>query len=182
MPCLRANNATACSKKDETQNGRRNRNRNPRWSKVGLLFKWAVWKETCNDDQRFWFPFRWLFQIAPGLSGTGCSLCWFPRWSGPWKFEGYPSVAALEECTGSVLASVGEPRKEQLGVQSKRGSAMCPSVALEEWGLERSVEASVCALRKEQHLKITRVFICRLILHSIWFVLYDIYIYIYIYI
>jgi len=55
---------TARSREDETRNARRNENRNPRWSKVMSLFKWAIWKETCDDHQRFRFAFQWPFRIS----------------------------------------------------------------------------------------------------------------------
>jgi len=45
--------ATARSPKKETRNGRRNWNRNPRWSKFKSLFKWAVWKETRGAHRNF---------------------------------------------------------------------------------------------------------------------------------
>jgi len=39
-------------------------NRNPRWSKFMSLFKWAVWKETCDDHRGFRFAFRWPFRVS----------------------------------------------------------------------------------------------------------------------
>jgi len=32
--------------------------RNPRWSKFMSLFKWALWKETCDDHSGFCLAFR----------------------------------------------------------------------------------------------------------------------------
>ena len=54
---------TARSREDETRNGRRNANRNPRWWEFRSLFKWAFWKETCVDHRGFRFAFWWQFRV-----------------------------------------------------------------------------------------------------------------------
>ena len=43
--------------------------RNPRWSKFMSLFKWAVWKETCDDHSQF----RWAFRRAFRVSSRPCT-------------------------------------------------------------------------------------------------------------
>ena len=55
---------TARSREDQTRNGYRNTKRNPRLSKLKSLFKWAVWKETCDDHRGFRFVFRWPFRVS----------------------------------------------------------------------------------------------------------------------
>ena len=56
--------STARSQEDETRNARRNANRNPRWSMSMSLFKWAIWKETCDDHRGFCFAFQWPFRVS----------------------------------------------------------------------------------------------------------------------
>ena len=55
---------TARSREHETRNARRNGNRNPRWSKIMSLFKWAVRKETWDDHRGCRFAFRWPFRVS----------------------------------------------------------------------------------------------------------------------
>jgi len=43
--------------------------RNPRWWKLKSLFKWAVWKETCDDHRGFRFVFRWPFRVRSSSHG-----------------------------------------------------------------------------------------------------------------
>ena len=52
------------SQEDETQNSRRNANRNARLSNFRSLFEWAVWEETCYDHRWFRFAFRWPFRVS----------------------------------------------------------------------------------------------------------------------
>jgi len=49
---------------DETRNGHWNIKRNPRWWKLKSFFKWAVWKETCDDHQGFRCVFWWPFRVS----------------------------------------------------------------------------------------------------------------------
>jgi len=42
----------------------RNVNRNPRWSKFILLFKWAIQIETLDDHRGFRFAFQWPLRIS----------------------------------------------------------------------------------------------------------------------
>ena len=55
---------TARSREDVTRNGHRNTKRNPRLWKLRSLFKWAVWKETCDDHRGLRCVFRWLFRVS----------------------------------------------------------------------------------------------------------------------
>jgi len=45
--------STARCWEDETRNGHRNTKRNPQWWKLVSPFKWAIWKETCDDHRGF---------------------------------------------------------------------------------------------------------------------------------
>ena len=42
----------------------RNGNRNPRWSNLRALFKWSLWKETCDDHWGFRLPFQRPFWVS----------------------------------------------------------------------------------------------------------------------
>jgi len=55
---------TARSREDETRNEYQNTGRNPRWWKLTILFKCAIWKETCDDHRGFRFVFQWPFRVS----------------------------------------------------------------------------------------------------------------------
>jgi len=64
-----SSHVTCRSRENETRNGHRNANRNPRWSKFRSLFKWslfkwAIRKETCDDHRELRFAFRWPFRVS----------------------------------------------------------------------------------------------------------------------
>jgi len=55
---------TASSVEVDSRNARRNAQRNPRWSKFVSLFKWAVWKETCDDHSGCRLALRRAFRVS----------------------------------------------------------------------------------------------------------------------
>jgi len=61
--------------------------RNPRWWKLMSLFKWAVWKETCDDHRGFCVVFRWD-HLESHLLGNGL----------------YHAIFVLREKTSGVCA------------------------------------------------------------------------------
>jgi len=98
---------TARSREHETRNARRNADRNPRWSKLILLFKWAVQKEALDDHRGFRFAFRWPFRVSSSRERTVRA---------PWQSVKNKSLETSDSlcnysawrCPGSVLQCVSK--------------------------------------------------------------------------